>query len=149
MARIVKQNFKKTIINIQKVLRMRRWKNLTLEGKIIIFKTLALSKFVFLAQVWPVPNEITTTIQRIQREFLWNSSNVKIKHETISNGFQNGGLKNVDKPIKISSLQCSWVKNLYDQNSHDWKFPMHFINNGFGKNFIFHSNLSFKTSVFH
>ena len=85
------------------------WKrrNLTLEGKIVIFKTLVLSKFVFLAQVKPIPIEITTAIQRIQREFLWNSSNVKIKHETISNDFQNGGLHNVDLPRKIFSLQCS------------------------------------------
>ena len=98
---------------------MWRRRNLTLEGKIIIFKSLALSKFVFLAQVLSIPNEITTTIQRIQREFLWNSSNVKIKHETISNDFQNGGLENVDIPSKISSLQCCWVKKRYGQNSHD------------------------------
>ena len=129
---------------------MWRRRNLTLEDKIIVFKTLALSKFLFLAQVLPIPNQITTTIQQIQRKFLWNSSNVKIKHEAICNDFQNGGLKNVDIPSKISSLQCSWVKKLYDQNSHDWKLiPMHFINNAFGKNFIFHSNLSFKTSVLH
>ena len=111
---------------------------------------MALSKFVFLAQALPIPYEITTTIQRIQREFLWNSSNVKIKRETNCNDFQNGGLKNVDLTNKISSLQCSWFKKLNDQNSHDWKLiPMHFINNAFGKSFIFHSNLSFKTSVLH
>ena len=52
--------------------------NLTLGGKIIIFKTLALSKFVSLAQVLPIPNEIATAIQRIQREFLWKSNNVKV-----------------------------------------------------------------------
>ena len=145
----LEQNFKKTIIDIEKIFRMWRQRDLTLEGKIVIFKTLALSKFVFLAQVLSIPNEITTTIQRIQREFLWNSSNVKIKHETICNDFQNGGLKNVDIPSKISSLQCSSVKKLYDRNSHDWKLiPMHFINNELAENFIFHSNLSFKTSVF-
>ena len=91
---------------------MWQQRNLTFEGEIIIFKTLALSKFVFLAQVLPIPNEITT-IQQIQKEFLWNSSNVKIKHETICNDFR--GLKNVDISSKISSLQCSWVKKLYDQ----------------------------------
>ena len=37
-------------------------KNLNLEGKIIIFKILALSKFLFLAQVFPIPNEFDTTI---------------------------------------------------------------------------------------
>ena len=71
------------------------WRNLILESKIIIFKTLALSKFVFLAQVLLIPNEITTTTQQVQREFLWNSNNVKNKHETICNDFQNGDVKNV------------------------------------------------------
>ena len=75
---------------------MWRRKNLTLEGKIIIFKRMALSTFVFLPQVLPIPNEITTTIQRIQIEFPWNSSNVKIKHEIICNDFQNGDLRSVD-----------------------------------------------------
>ena len=131
-------------------MRIWRQRNLTLEGNIITFKTLTLSKFVFLTQVLLIPNEITTTIQRIQREFLWNYSNVKIDHETNCNDFQNGGLKNVYIPSKISNLQCSCVKKLYDQNSHDWKLiPMHFNNNAFGTNFIFHSNLSFKTSVLH
>ena len=54
----------------------------------------------------------------------------------------------MDISSKISDLQCSWFKKLYDQNFHEWKLiPIHFINNAFGKNFIFHSNLSFKTSV--
>ena len=101
------ENFKKTIIGIDKALRMRRQRNLTSEGKIIIFKTLALSKVVFLTQILLIPNEITTTTQRIQREFLWNSSNIKIKHETIYNDFQNGGLENVGISSKISSFQCS------------------------------------------
>ena len=112
---------------------MWRQRNLSLECKSIIFKTLVLSKFVFLAQVLLIPNEITSITQRIQRKFLWNSNNVKIKHETICNDFQNGGLKNVDTSSKMSSLHCFWVKKLYDQNSHDWKLiPMHFINDDYG-----------------
>ena len=34
-----------------------------------------------------------TTIQRIQSVFLWNSNNVKTKHVSICNDFQNRGLK--------------------------------------------------------
>ena len=44
----LEQNFKKPIVGIKKVLRMWHWRNLTLEGKIINFKALALSKLVFL-----------------------------------------------------------------------------------------------------
>ena len=115
---------------------MWRRTNLTQEDK--ISKTFALSKIVFLAQVLPISNEITTIVQQIQKEFLMNSNNVKIKHETISNDFQNGGLENVDISSKNSSLQCSLVKKLYDQNSDDWKLIlMHFTNNSYGKNFSF------------
>ena len=59
----LQQNLKKTIIVIEKVLRMWQRRNLTLEGKIIIFKTLSSSKFVFLAQDLLIPNEITVSIQ--------------------------------------------------------------------------------------
>ena len=83
---------------------MRQRRNLTVEGKITSFKTLTLSIFVFLAHVLPIPNEMTTTIQRIQKEFLWNSSNAKIKHVTIDNDFQYGGLKNVNISATIHRI---------------------------------------------
>ena len=94
---------------------MQRRRNLTLEGKVIIFKTFVLSKFVFSAQVLPIPNEITITIQRTQREFLWNSNNIKIRHKTIG----NDQTRNCDQKL----------------------VPVYFINNAFGKKIIFHSNL--------
>ena len=144
----LKQNFKKTIIGTETVLRIWWQRTFTLESKISIFKILALLKFVFLAQVLLISNEINTTIQRIQKNFPWTSIDGKIKCKTICNDFQNGGSEIVDISSKISSLQCSWVKKLYDQNSHDRKLiPLHFINNAFAENFIFHSSLSFKTSV--
>ena len=52
----LENNFRKTILNIDRILKMWRQRNLTLEGKIIILKTLALSKITFLAQVLVIPN---------------------------------------------------------------------------------------------
>ena len=54
----LENNFRKTILNIKRILKMWRLRNLTLEGKIIIFKSLALSKIIFLGQVLVVPNQI-------------------------------------------------------------------------------------------
>ena len=66
----------------------------------------------------------------------------KIKHETLRNSFKEGGLKNVDINSKIASLQCSWVKRLYDDKIHEWKLiPLHLIKSTVGINFKFHSNL--------
>ena len=72
--------------------------------QIIIFKTLALSKITFLAQVLVIPNQIIDALQQIQKDFLWNLSSPKVKHETICKDFQHGGLKNADIRSKIISL---------------------------------------------
>ena len=89
--------------------------------QIIIFKTLALSKITFLAQVLVIPNQIIDALQQIQKDFLWNLSSPKVKHETICKDFQHGGLKNADIRSKIISLLCSWIKKLYDESFHEWK----------------------------
>ena len=43
---------------------------------------------------------------------------------------------------KVISLQCSWVKRLYDNSSHPWKIiPSHLIDTYLEENFKFQSNL--------
>ena len=71
---------------------MRR---LTLEGKIIVFKTLAISKIVFLSLISKVLTEIISELERIQKTFL-RPSKPKIKNETLCSDFQHGVLKNVN-----------------------------------------------------
>ena len=89
-------------------------RNLTLEGRIVVFKTLAISKIVFLALLTKIPYQVVKELERIQKSFLWKDSILKIKHETICKDYKDGGLKNVDLSCKIVSLQCSWIKKLYD-----------------------------------
>ena len=49
---------------------MRR---LTTKGKIIVFKTLAISKIVFLSLILKVPTIIMSELEKIQKTFLWLS----------------------------------------------------------------------------
>ena len=117
-------------------------RNLTLEGKITIFKTLAISKILHLSLVTNVPTQTTNELNKIQKEFIWNGSKPKIKHSTLCNKYENGGLKNMDILSYIVSLQCSWIKRLYDNSSHPWKIiPSYLIDNYLGNNFKFLSNL--------
>ena len=123
---------------------MRR---LTLEGKIVIFKTIAISKIVFQAFITTVPKHIFNELKKIQNAFFWNNSSPKIKHETLCNDYKAGGLKNVDIPSKIIALQCSWIRRLYDNSFHEWKLILlYVIEKSFGTAFKFHSNLLFKSN---
>ena len=92
-----------------------------------------------------VPNSILNEIQKTQKAFLWYSTKPKMNHKTLCNTFEEGSVKNGDIKAKIISLQCSWVKKLFDGNHRGWKIiPLFLINKYFDKNFHFHPNLSFK-----
>ena len=107
-------------------------------GEITVFKTLAISKIVHLALVKTIPNSIIQELSKIQKEFIWKTRNPKIKHDTLCKNYENGGLKNVDIMYKVVSLQCSWIKRLYDNNSHNWKvIPLHMITQKVGESFYF------------
>ena len=69
-------------------------------------------------------------------EFIWKGKTPNIKSSTLCNYYNNGGLKNVDVFSKIVSLQCSWKKNLFDNNVHRWKvIPLYLIHWYLGRNF--------------
>ena len=57
--------------------------SLSLESKIIVFKTLAIYKVAYLSMTIKVPAEIIVELEKTQKRFIWPSTS-KIKHETRS-----------------------------------------------------------------
>ena len=78
----MEKKFLTAISNLQKVFKKWRMRNLTLQGKIIVFKTLALSKTVHLCLTSVVPKQTIEEIETIWKNFLWNRSTPKIKDST-------------------------------------------------------------------
>ena len=66
-----------------------------------------------------IPPSIIDQLNKTQKNFIWNGLNPKIKNATINNNYENGGLKIVNIAAKISSLQSSWIKKLFNENVHD------------------------------
>ena len=97
----VQNNFLDTVRSIQQVLRFWNSRMLSLEGRIIIFKTLAISKIVYLAFLTVIPNSLIEELQKIQKTFIWHSSRPKISHKILCNNFENGELKYFDISSKI------------------------------------------------
>ena len=89
-------NFLDYKTKLQKVINIWEMRNLSLLGKITIFKTLALSKIIHQALVTNVPTATIEILSKIQKEFFWGKNKSKIKHDTLCNGYENGGLKGVD-----------------------------------------------------
>ena len=136
------KNFLNHIVKIHNILKLRKLRNLTIEGRIIFFKSLAISKLIYLTLVTKIPTTTINLLTKIQMEFIWKWKNPKIKNSTLSNPYEYGGLKNVDIFSKVISLQCSWIKRLFNNSFHQWKLiPLYLFRKYLGKNFKFHSNL--------
>ena len=117
-------------------------RDLLIAGKIAVFKYFAISKTVHLALVKRIPNSIKQEQSKIQKEFIWKTRNPKIKHETLSKNYENGGPKNFDIMYKVVNLKCSWFKHMHGNNSHNWKvIPLHMVTQKLGKRFLFQSDL--------
>ena len=100
------------IVKIQNILKLWKLRNLTIEGRIIVFKSSAVSKLIHLALVTEIPASTINLLTKIQVEFIWKGKNPKIKN-SLCNDYENGKLKNVDICSTVVSLQCSWIKNYF------------------------------------
>ena len=61
----IQKKFMESITNTQNVLNLRRMRNITQEGKMIIFKTLALYKNVYLTLITSFSKQLSEVIQKI------------------------------------------------------------------------------------
>ena len=71
----------------------------------VAFKTVAVSKKIFLALLTKIPYQKMQELEKLQKSFLWKNSAPKIKHERNCKDYKDNGLKNVDVSYKIVNLQ--------------------------------------------
>ena len=111
--------------------------------KIKKLKSLAISKTVLLALVKVIPNSVILELDKIKKNFIWKNSNPKIEQDNHCKDYGNSGLKNVNITFKRISLQCSCIKQLYDNSIHDWKLiRLHIMTQKLGKHGILENFLN-------
>ena len=56
---------------IQNILKLWKLRNLTIEGRIVVFKSLAISKLIHLALISEIPTTTINLLTKIPMEFIW------------------------------------------------------------------------------
>ena len=145
----IEKNFMTVLTKIRNVLNVWKFRNLSLFGKITIFKTLAISSIIFVSHMSSVPREILNSLNDLHCDFIWDGKKRKIKHSTLIGDYHQGGLKDVDVDTKILALQLSWIKRLHDDNFHPWKILPSFLLEKYfsNKSSLFYPNLNFNRTV--
>ena len=100
----------------QKLIDNWRIRKLTIFGRVLICKTLALPKLVYAASLLPIPNGIVKRINKILFNFIWGCKD-RVRRKTVINRVRDGGLQMLDVENHFLALKGAWVPRV-SMNSH-------------------------------
>ena len=115
---VEKLNFLDNLKPLNDVIRTWEPRGLSLAGKILVFKTLAVSKLLYVCTFKNPSTQIIESLNSVQKKFSWSKKRPKIEHPTLISDYKDGGYKDIDIETKISSLKVKWVSRLLDDNFH-------------------------------
>ena len=69
---------------INNAVAMWKWRCLSLAGKVTVFKTLGISKSVYIAFLRTIPTKILDELEKIQNDFLWDGKRPKVAQKNIN-----------------------------------------------------------------
>ena len=115
------ENLRSKLQNFKKTLNMLKMRDLTLIGRILVAKSLALSQITYVLTNCHIPVAYISDIQAIVNDFIWKGSTHKVKMNIISQSIQNGGLKYPQLAIQEKALKLSFVRRLLSPDKKPWK----------------------------
>ena len=111
-----KLNWEDKLEAFQKLIDNLRIRKLTIFGRVLICKTLALPKLVYAASLLPIPDGIVKRINKILFNFIWGCKD-QIRRKTVINKVRDGGLQMLDVDSHFLALKGAWVPRI-SVNSH-------------------------------
>lgn len=106
---------------VSKVIETWSKRKITLQGKITIIKSLAISKFVHLFIALPhPPSELIQKLNRLFFKFLWNLGPDRIKRKNIIKSLSDGRLKMIHIDNFIHALKITWLRRHIQQKYSTW-----------------------------
>ena len=123
-------NWESRISSLEKTLHTWKQRNLTLFGKVIVVKVLALPQLVYTASNTTVPDNILHQIERLIFNFIWKPTE-PIKRNQIINPIEEGGLNIIDIPSHFEALKAVWISRIMQDAAGDsWAMlPKYYLRN--------------------
>lgn len=144
--KIYEYNYKPKLKNIETVLNQWAKRKLSIQGKMCIIKTLAMSQLVYLCSVLPTPPkklDYEKQIEKLIFKFLWNEKPDKIKRKVLYNTKENGGLGMPNFKLINIAAKISWLRRYLDsQEDKIWKVLVDMNLQKYSGPFLLYCNIS-------
>ena len=117
-------NFKDKMKTLKSQLQNWKRRDLSLTGKVLIIKALAISQFIYLANLIPFPDDRIKEINFELYQFLWNTPIHKVKQNIIIQDYNYGGIRMPDIESIIKSQKFKWVQMYLNNYNCNWRNTM-------------------------
>ena len=119
------------VTKLEQLTRQLHWwkaRDLSLLGKVLIVKTIGLSKFTYIANVLHIPEKVIQDVNKEIYGFLWNGKTDKVKRSIVIQDYEHGGLKMASFDMCIKSTKIKWIKK-YLESDHNasWKITLEYM----------------------
>ena len=102
-----KLNFEGKLQSFKEVLKVWRMRDLSLIGKNVVVKNLAVSKLIYPASLIHISDNIIKDVQSMICDFVWSQSTPKVKNSVMYQNLEKGGLKVMHFKTHIYALKLS------------------------------------------
>lgn len=122
----IRVNFEDKISGLLRQLHWWKARNLSLTGKVLIIKNIALSKFALLASLIHIPQNYVDQVNTMIYNFLWNGKCDKVKRKVVTLDYCHGGIGMWDFGYVISSAKIKWLRRYLSEERSEWKVFFHY-----------------------
>jgi exonuclease III len=114
------KNFRHRLDNIRNLLKIWKMRDLSLRGKIIIIKNLAMAQLVYPMSYLDVSESVYTEAKNIFYDFLWSGKRGKVNYHTIIREINEGGLKMLDLDSMVKALKVKMLSKMIGEKDELW-----------------------------
>ena len=118
---MVEKNFTQKIKELKSLLAIWGQRDLSIIGRILVFKSLAMSKVIYQCNNLEIPEDIIKQLNTLAFDFVWQNKPNKVKRDTIISDYEQGGLRMLDVECFIDAQKVMWVKRLIKPGNGSWK----------------------------
>ena len=127
MENITEQNINLKEKEIKKLINTWNGRNVTPLRKVILVKSLLISKITHILLSLPTPKDQTfKDLDNIFGNFIWGGKPPKLRKEILETSYKMGGLKMTNLKIFDQSLKISWLKRFKDHTDGWEEIPRKF-----------------------
>lgn len=114
------KNWETKLESVKTCLRCWNVRDLSLQGRILVIKTLALAKVVYSTAAICTPNWVVNTLNKEFYSFVWRYKRDKIARKVILNDIDKGGLNMIDFRSFSKSMKAVWASKIYNSKDETW-----------------------------